>query len=341
MIKFSFILPCYNVAPYIERCIESIESQDIPQAEYEIICVDDCSKDETAQTIEGCQKQYPNIVLHRHSVNKTAGGARNTGIELAKGKYIWFVDPDDAVQPNVLGKLYAAAEAVKTDTLMFNYQTVLEDGRIDAQKVFDDFPQPLSGPEFLEAHNISIHNVVSVYAGIYSRDFLMKNNLRFPEIKASQDVVFIWESLLASQRYASIADNCYSYIRRDNSTTGNKGKFTAKAILSHCLLFGAELGRILTAFSTEIKPSIKEEIIDTQRSAINRKSRNIIYASPNEKKLFYNSLHEHKSKIEMLKPLMDRKTKNILDFKSLYILWRLRLWGYTWSDKYNHRPQTY
>ena len=340
MLKFSFVLPCYNVAPYVGRCIESIEAQDIPQAEYEIICVDDCSKDDTAQTIEGYQKRYPNIVLHRHTVNKTAGGARNTGIELAKGKYIWFVDPDDAVQPNVLGKLYATAEAAKADTLMFNYQTVLEDGQIEAYRIFDDFPQPLSGPKFLEAHNIRMHHVVSVYAGIYSREFLKENNLRFPEIKASQDVVFIWTSILASKRYASIADNCYSYIRRDNSTTGSKGKFAAKSILSHCLLFSYELEMILHR-NPEIPTRIRHDIQVAQRYALSNKSRNIIYASSIEKKSFYNSLREHKSKIEILKPLMDRKTKAILDFKSSYILWRLRIWGYSWSNKYNHRPQTY
>ena len=86
MLKLSFILPCYNVAPYIGRCIESIEHQDIPQSEYEVICVDDCSTDDTVQKIKEYQAKYPNIQLICHTENKTAGGARNTGMDAAKGE---------------------------------------------------------------------------------------------------------------------------------------------------------------------------------------------------------------------------------------------------------------
>ena len=333
-------MPCYNVAPYVGRCIESIETQDIPQAEYEIICVDDCSKDDTAQTIEEYMNQYSNIVLHRHTVNKTAGGARNTGIELAKGKYIWFVDPDDAVKPNVLEKLYAAAEAAKADTLMFNFQTVLEDRQISAQKIFEDFLEPLSGSEFLEVHNISMHHVVSVYAAIYSREFLIENDLRFPEIKASQDVVFIWDSLLASKRYASIADICYSYIRRSNSMTGNRGKFTANAILSQSLLFGTEINRILSSNST-IPTRIRKEICDALDSTINRDSRNIIYSEPQEQRAFYDALRPRKDDIDALRPVMNRKTQTLFNYSYPYAIWKLWLSLYKLTNKLHNRPENY
>ena len=137
MLKLSFILPCYNVAPYVDRCIESIEHQDIPQAEYEVICVDDCSKDNTAEVIREYQKQYPNIRLICHKENKTAGGARNTGMDAAQGEYLWFIDPDDAIVPEEAAALYGYAHKMQLDILVFNYMRV-ENNKIYCEKCPDN-----------------------------------------------------------------------------------------------------------------------------------------------------------------------------------------------------------
>ena len=118
-ILISYILPCYNVAPYVARCLESIERQDIPQDEFEVICVDDCSTDQTVETIRFYQQIYSNIFLFCHTENRTAGGARNTGIKHAKGEYLWFVDPDDAITADVVGELYSIIYTHNLDALLF------------------------------------------------------------------------------------------------------------------------------------------------------------------------------------------------------------------------------
>ena len=102
MLRLSFIVPFYNVEPYIEECIRSLYNQDIPWAEYEVICVDDCSPDGSRAIVERLQKAYPTLRLLKTPENLRQGGARNMGLDVAQGKYIWFVDSDDYIMPNCL-----------------------------------------------------------------------------------------------------------------------------------------------------------------------------------------------------------------------------------------------
>ena len=120
MIKLSIIVPIYNVEKYIEECIRSLYSQDIPLEEYEVICVDDCSPDQSASIVERLQKEYPTLKLIRHKRNKKLGGARNTGIKVADGKYIMFVDSDDMLKPDCLKQLINEMETGHDDFIHFN-----------------------------------------------------------------------------------------------------------------------------------------------------------------------------------------------------------------------------
>ena len=82
MIKLSFILPCYNVGRYIAACLDSLFS--LQEIEFEVICINDCSTDNTRNVILDYAKRYSNLVFIDHLYNKTAGGARNAGIEIAR-----------------------------------------------------------------------------------------------------------------------------------------------------------------------------------------------------------------------------------------------------------------
>ncbi len=328
MTKLSFILPCYNVAPYVGRCIESIEHQDIPASEYEVICVDDCSKDNTVEVIKEYQKQYPNIRLICHTENKTAGGARNTGMDAAKGEYLWFVDPDDQVEANVLKKIYQQAILQDVDIQAFNFRDSYEDGTSEYRNMFVDSKEVLGGPEFyLQPHLKGLHSAESVYASLYKREFLQRKALRFPEIKASQDVVFTWESVIAAERCASVADVCYDYIHRPNSTTGSKGKYSAKTVLSHALLFTIELQRIIDA-NPRIDAQLLDQLADTQNYALNCLSRRIIQSDSKEKKQFYQSLRLYDSEIQRFQPMMNCKTQNIFKYERPYVLWLCYIYIY-------------
>ena len=121
MLRLSFIVPFYNVEPYIEECIRSLYNQDIPQEEYEVICVDDCSPDGSRAIVERLQKEYSTLRLLTHTENKRQGGARNTGMRVAQGRYIWFVDSDDYIKPNCLKGLLEQAENEDLDILDFDF----------------------------------------------------------------------------------------------------------------------------------------------------------------------------------------------------------------------------
>ena len=123
--KLSIIVPIYNVAPYLRKCVDSLITQDI--SDYEIILVDDGSPDECPQICDEYVEKYDSIrVVHQENAGLSA--ARNSGINVAMGDYILFVDSDDYLQPNILGTLMEQAERDNLDVLRFRYQNVKESG---------------------------------------------------------------------------------------------------------------------------------------------------------------------------------------------------------------------
>ena len=98
-VKFSFIVPVYNVEKYLSRCLDSLLSQNYQN--YEIICVNDGSPDNSVDILQAYQEKHDNISVINQE-NKGRGGARNTGLQYASGDYIWFVDSDDWIEPDAL-----------------------------------------------------------------------------------------------------------------------------------------------------------------------------------------------------------------------------------------------
>jgi len=125
MIKISVIVPVYNVKRYLPKCIDSLLNQDLPVEDYEIILVDDGSPDGCLAICDEYANTHDNVkVIHRQNGGLSA--ARNSGIEVAKGQYVQFVDSDDYLEPNVLKALVEKMDSDKLDILRFNYQNVNE-----------------------------------------------------------------------------------------------------------------------------------------------------------------------------------------------------------------------
>ena len=105
MPKVYVILPVYNVAQYIDKCIQSLLAQTLKDVEF--IFVDDCSPDNSVDII----KSYtdPRIKILQHDINKYTAEARNTGLKASSGEYIAFIDPDDYVDPEFIQELLSAA----------------------------------------------------------------------------------------------------------------------------------------------------------------------------------------------------------------------------------------
>ena len=113
--KISVIVPVYSVEEFIERCVRSLFQQTYKEVEY--IFVNDHTPDRSMEIIKNCIAEYPHLktVLLEHSVNKGLPAARNTGLSVATGKYVFHCDSDDFVEPDMLEKLYQRAEETNAD----------------------------------------------------------------------------------------------------------------------------------------------------------------------------------------------------------------------------------
>lgn len=332
MLKVSFILPCYNVAPYIGRCIESIEHQDIPQSEYEVICVDDCSKDNTVEVIKEYQAKYPNIQLICHEVNKTAGGARNTGMDAAKGEYLWLVDPDDCIEANVLETLIAKSEKCELDILLFNYILTEERGAIHHSKVHKTHDIVFTGVEYTltQCAPRYLYDMAAHTCCLYNRAFLEKHHIRYPKIRSSQDVVFVWKAELLAQKVGAVEDACYHIIRRAESTTGSKGKLYAEAVISASLLYVHEIDKLRELNTEAILESI---LLKEMKLSVNDDSRKVLRTTFHEQLLFYKAICKYGKLCDKYRSLMDRKSKVIFNYHLPYLLWQAMILGYMIVEK--------
>jgi len=116
--KISIIIPVYNVEKYLAECLDSCINQTLK--DIEIICVDDCSTDNSYKILEEYQQKDSRIKIFRHEENKKQGAARNFGLENATGEYIWFVDSDDYIDTKACQILYDTVKEFDVDLLAFS-----------------------------------------------------------------------------------------------------------------------------------------------------------------------------------------------------------------------------
>lgn len=324
LISLSFILPCYKVEPFVEACIESIEQQDLPKDDFEIICVDDCSPDRTGDVIQSLQQKYSNLRYIRHETNQTAGGARNTGIFHAKGQYIWFVDPDDAIHPQSLSTLYDNVVSDRLDVLLFNYTDTdygLHPLREDTLLVDSGV---LTGQQFIEtyfSHQLSRLGIV--WRGLYRRQYLLDNQLTYPQIRKSQDVVFAFKSLIKAERVASISESCYMF--RNNPASVTHACKTAKVLFSERFQFCGEMHKILIDPSFRLQPCVEKQLSDMCKWSCNPDWREIALLTPDEREQYRAYVGAERKQLQKLVPYMNRKTKWMLLMAMFQRTWNLAL----------------
>lgn len=215
--KLSIIVPIYNVAPYLRKCVDSLLAQDI--TDYEIILVDDGSPDKCPQICDEYAEKYDNIrVVHQENAGLSV--ARNTGITAAQGDYIMFVDSDDYLQPYVLGALMGQVERDNLDVLRFRYQNVRESGEVfvphEGMKMdYNNYSsEPTDGLTFLNNR---------MWVQCYVVQFLVKTDIvrqeQFTPGIYFEDTDWTPRMLLHADRIASSNLVVYNYLWREGSIT--------------------------------------------------------------------------------------------------------------------------
>lgn len=216
MLRLSVIVPFYNVELFIEKCIISLYNQDIPWEEYEVICVDDCSPDNSRKIVEKLQKKFPNLKLICHNENKKQGGARNTGLNEAKGQYIWYVDSDDYVYPNVFNKLLEIAENSTLDILQFGYTRGEK-----AQHNDLNMSKIITGESYLFTNVTTdwYDKIAGPWRQIFNRKFLCQADLQFIEGAMYEDTDYLLRAFLLAKKVQYVSLVAYHYRINDDSVT--------------------------------------------------------------------------------------------------------------------------
>lgn len=324
MYKFSFVLPCYNIGRYVAGCLNSLYAQDLPEDAYEVICVNDCSTDNTREVILSYAAKHANLTLIDHTENLTAGGARNTGIEAAKGEYIWFVDPDDAIKPDCLRELYAKARETGVDILFFNYDDADENLKVYREdKTYPD-SEVCRGQEFvLKYFKGKFSTFGIIWREIYRADFLKETGLRYPIMRKAQDVVFLWKVMLRADRVCSVSKAYYTY--RSNPYSVTKHQTLAKVAFSDRILRAAEILRMLE--KNEVLPDLKADMLRSARWCANSNLELVSQMSEEELERYYDEMIYHRDALAVVRPLMNRKHR-ILFNRALGKKWWLAKAGW-------------
>ncbi len=229
----SVIVPAYNIGGYLPKCLNSLLDQDLDPREYEIIVVNDGSQDNTLAVGETVAEMNPNVVVVSQP-NQGLSAARNTGIRLAQGTYIYFVDGDDYVEPRVLATLVAVMERDSLEVLGFGHRVVNPEEAIRPVPADHEGPTATvtvtTGSQYLAAH----HYMNAVWWYILRRDFLTHLGLAFEVGRFVEDGLFTAKVLCAAQRFAYVPIDVYRYVRRPGSIMQtNSAEHTIKLITDY------------------------------------------------------------------------------------------------------------
>jgi len=242
MTRLSIIIPMYNVAPYVERCIRSLEDQDIPRDDYEIICIDDGSPDNCSEIIEGLKKEYSNLVLINQE-NRGVSMARNRGIDAAGGKYLLFIDPDDYIDPDSLNRILIHAEQQNAQVSFLGFTFLNADGS-KRQEVFNENLDSglYSGIDaYFLSRSEDPPDPDRMWAVLFRRDFLNEQGLRYlPGVPFLEDGELIARILCLADRCIFESRPFYFRTTRIGSATNSRLFHTEKAskgfLISACNL---------------------------------------------------------------------------------------------------------
>lgn len=209
----SVIVPIYNVEKYLHRCVDSLLNQTLK--EIEIILVNDGSPDNSAEIIDTYANKYENIIP-LHKVNGGLSDARNAGLNIAKGEYIGFVDPDDYVEHDMFEKMYLSAVKNKSDLVFAGYNEIFSDNYTE-KRTFEFIYNFKKVSDILKA---SIEGQIGAYAWnkLYKTSVIKENSILFPKgVVVVEDQVFFYEFIKHISSFSVVTDCLYNYIRNDSS----------------------------------------------------------------------------------------------------------------------------
>lgn len=208
----SVIIPVYKSVPFLHRCLDSVCTQTMKSIE--IITVNDASPDDSIQILRRYAQDDPRIRVVDLPENRGVGGARNAGLEIARGKYIGFVDSDDSIDMNFFSSLVEASEKFCLDMAEAPIKC------IDTVGVGRELP-----------------HATWFYSSLFRSDFLRNNSILFPAMfSCAEDIVFMVRVLMASPTRKKISNTYYNYHQIPTSASHNLDDRKSEELISAFLL---------------------------------------------------------------------------------------------------------
>lgn len=248
----SIVIPVYNGADTIRRCLDSIWGQGLPDNDFEVICVDDCSKDNTIFLLSEIAKEHPQLKVVKNSESLRAGGARNHGVREAKGRYIQFIDADDYFHTGSLKAAYLYQKDMSSgglDVLVCDFaRHTLQNVN---NKLVHNFPSTdiMTGRKFLVVNSLPY----APWKYMFRRDLMVDNNIFFAEKVSCEDVD--WSHKIAffakTMQYKPIL--LTHYILSEASQTGSEYKKATTVF--HRLMAGKRVADLIHLCNTDEEKS--------------------------------------------------------------------------------------
>ena len=220
-------IPVYNVEPYIEKCLLSVLNQTYQNLE--VLIIDDLGTDGSMHIVTSLQQSHSNgklIRIFRHERNKGLGEARNTAIDMAKGKYILFVDSDDYIESRTVELLLREAEENNTDVVMASSRKIIYGTTEECPTFTYKERKALFGKDVFANYlcsDLRWHIGINAWNNLFRIDFLRKHNLRFAARK-DEDALFLSDFYSEVERAVLLPDITYNYVLRPGSIMGNQAR---------------------------------------------------------------------------------------------------------------------
>ena len=292
----SIIVPVYNVALYIDACLESIKQQTYQHIE--IIVVEDCSTDDSKGLLNSHLSDN-RIRLVQHQKNRGLSAARNTGIESAAGEYIMFVDSDDIVDTRLVAACVACALKTNAEVVTYGFST-FKDGIAEAA-----LPYPSS--------NLACETIVEdlyyfdqphfAWLKFIRSSVIQAASLRFPIDLYYEDWPFHWHLGLSTKVRYRLPMNFYLYRQRDTSITG----VADKKLLDLFVIYSMVINLIETYQANDIKKSFARKVRQSHWTILTRIDSRYLASALKEAK-------------ETEKALKLRNYKNDLNIRTMMII---------------------
>ena len=206
----SIVVPVYNVEKFLRRCLDSLLRQGLAIGDYEVICVNDGSPDNCAAILAEYERKYPEIFKVVTQENQGLGPARNSGMKMANGEYIAFVDSDDFLFEGGYHYLCTHFLESKPDVLMYSCE-VIQKCSVDKEHEHYEEGKVTFDGKGREAFN-RLYDEFNVWTKFYKRSFLRENNILF-ENTTLEDILFNYEVYRLNPRVLMTDSKIYGYVR--------------------------------------------------------------------------------------------------------------------------------